>query len=73
MSLFCLLVVKDECGLRIDDSLVSLDGAKALFVDNTIATDYCIVALGDGNLGMGLIGIEDNNDVAPIIAPCVVF
>jgi len=59
--------------LGIDECLGAFKRAEALLVDNPVAAYDGIVALGDGYLGIGLVSIEDNDDVAPIIAPCIVL
>ena len=59
--------------MGIDECLGAFKRAEALLVDNPVAAYDGIVALGDGYLGIGLVGIEDNDDVAPIIAPSIVL
>ena len=71
-SLF-ILVVNDDCGLWVDDGLVALESAKALFIDLTVAAYDGIAALGDGNLDGRLVGIEDDEDVTPVVTAGIVL
>ena len=63
----------DQGGLGIDDGLGALEGAEALLVDLAVAADDGVGAFGDGDLLIGLAGIEDDDDVAPVVAACIVL
>ena len=63
----------DQGGLGIDDGLGALEGAEALLVDLAVAADDGVGAFGDGDLLIGLAGIEDDDDVAPVVTACIVL
>ena len=65
--------MQDECRLRIDQGLGTFEGAEAALDDLAVAADDGVAALGDGDLDGGLVGIEDDDDVAPVVAACIAF
>ena len=65
--------MKDQSRLRIDDGLVALEVFETLFVDLSIAAYYGVVARWDRNLCLCLVGVEDHDDIPPIITPCIIL
>ena len=45
----------------------------ALFVDTAITADDGIVSVGDGHLHIRLVGIEDDDDVAPVVSAGIIL
>ena len=68
-----LIVVQYDGRLGTDNSLVACDGGEAVFVDDTIAADDGVATGRNGNLLSLLRSIQDNDDVTPVVAPCIVF
>ena len=60
-----VLLMQNEGTLGIGDGGGALEGAKALLVEGAIAADDGVGAIGDGDLGGLLAGIENDNDVSP--------
>lgn len=65
------LLVKNEGRLGRNGDLGAGNCAKALLVDDAIAAHFGIGALGDGDLYGRLVGIEDDDDVTPVIPACI--
>ena len=66
-------VVYDECRLCINNCFRTIEAAKPLLVDLSVAADDGVVTFRNRDLRIGIAGIEDHDDVAPVIATCVVL
>ena len=47
--------------------------AKAIFVDYATAANDGVVTFWDGHLRVSLVGVENHNDVAPVVTACIVL
>ena len=63
----------NECRLRINNDFGSLDGADSLFIDDAVTADNGVVAFGNIHLDSLTVGIEDYDDIPPVIPPCIVL
>ena len=67
------LFVHDERRLRTDIDTTSEGLAGGLLIDLAILTDNGVHGLGNGYLLRLTRGVEDDDDVAPIVATCIVL
>ena len=44
-----------------------------MFVDTAITADDGIVSVGDSNLHIRLVGIQNHDDVTPVVSACIIL
>ena len=67
------LVMNDNCWLGGYDSFIALNGSQALFVDLAVAACDGVSAFGDDDFCRCLVGIEDDDDVTPVVSAGIVL
>ena len=65
--------MQDEGGLGTDGGTATKNLLIALFIDFTVLANYGVHTLRDVDSGRLTIGIEDDDDVTPVIAASIVL
>lgn len=67
------LIVEDECRLSVHHYFATFHLAESVFVDFAVGADDGVFALRKRDGAKLVVGIEDDVDVVPLVASCVVL